>query len=272
MSKPAINILFLILFAAGAYAADVQITFRDSTNIDDAYIYSASSTYNFGRATSGATYRVINYVGRNYSNYWYILMRISSFKDSTDNYPGLIIDSVRGVMFVNAATYDPNDQAYFAPVGIDTNMNWVEGNGAAAAANCEVDWTYAQTVGGGSCPTEQAWNTAGATGAADTMGIYTGEPEDSTVSGGQQIFDWEAAGDSIYFYLDTAMCNFWKDYSYANEGFALFHWDGPNDQYYDIFYGSESNGACADSVPYFILFGHTTAGAATATIMRTVIE
>jgi hypothetical protein len=254
-----INIGIILLMSSSIIAKDVTILFTDSTNIEDAYCYATTSVVNYGRVTSGGLDRVILYVGNNYGNIWRTWMRISSFKDSCDNYSGLIIDSVIGVLFVNTATYDANDEAYIAPVGIDTNMNWVEGNrNGGNAQDCEVCWDSAQTVGSGTCPTKRAWNTAGAAGANDSLGMYTGETEDSTHSGGSQIFDGEAAGDSIFFYLDTVMCNLWKDYAHANEGFAIYTWDSPSDQYYTVFYGSETNGAnLDDSIPYFTLYGHT---------------
>jgi hypothetical protein len=266
-------IVILLVLSSPIFAADVTITFIDSNNIEDAYCYSASPIANYSRVTSGGAGRVVLYVGKNYANTWRPFFRISSFKDSCDNYSGLIIDSVIGVLFVNTVSYDVNDEEYIAPVGIDTNMNWVEGNrNGTNAQDCELCWDSSQAEGSGSCATKQAWNTAGAAGAGDSLGLYEGETEDSTHSGGEQIFDGEAAGDSIYIYLDTAMCNLWKDYSYANEGFALYTWDGPGDQYYTVFYGSETNGAnLDDSIPYFILYGHT-AEATSGQVMRTIIS
>jgi len=255
MPKSILIIVIILLLSSGIFAADVTILFKDSTNIEDAYCYSLSPLTNYGRVGTEA----IVAIGRNYSNYYYPFFRISSFKDSCDNHPGLIIDSALLIMFIHTATYDVNDESWVAPVGIDTNMAWVEGNrNAVAAQDCELCYDSARTIGAGTCADPLAWNTAGALGAGDTMGVYKGETEDSTWGGGNMIFDVEAAGDSMYFYLDTTMMNFWKDYAYANEGFKLHHWGGPNDQYWLYLYGSEANGgALGDSIPYVKLFGHT---------------
>lgn len=254
-----VNIGIILLMSSSIFSEDVTILFKDSTNIEDAYCYAVTPVVNYGRATSGGTSRIILYIGNNYGNIWRTWIRISSFKDSCDNHSDLIIDSVIAVFFINTTTYDANDESYIAAIGIDTNMNWVEGNRAGTnAQDCELCWDSAQTAGAGSCATKQAWNTSGAAGPDDTLGLYTGETEDSTHSGGALIFDGEAAGDSIFIYLDTAMCNLWKDVEYANEGFAIYTWNGPSDQYYTIFYGSESNGGTLnDSIPYVKLFGHT---------------
>jgi hypothetical protein len=150
--------------------------------------------------------------------------------------------------------------------GITSSHDWVEGNrNGANAQDCEVCSDSSQTVGSGTCATKTEWAAANATGAGDTLGICVGDPEDSTISGGNQIFAGNdfplVAGDSIYFYLDTTMCNLWQSGS-DNNGFGIYIWGGPSDQYYATIYGSESNcTGCADSIPYITLFGHTvTAG------------
>lgn len=245
----------MLLLAVPVGAADVQIKFIDSVNVEEAYIQSNAAINNQGRVIQAAANRVVHVVGRNFSNNRNTVMRFPFFKDSTDEYAGLIIDSFKIVQKLYSATYDANDDAYMFAVGVDTNMNWVEGNRAGAEAqDCEVSWDSAQQVGSaGTCATKQTWATGGVRGTTDTMGIWGGTPADSVL-----VFASEVAGDSIILYVDTQVVNQWKDYAYANEGVVIFVRGGPNDSYNHTYYSSESNfSGATDSINYAILYGST---------------
>lgn len=249
------TILIVLFGNALSWSAAIQIKFIDSVNVEEAYLITTSATTNNGRVTSGGANRVIHYAGRNYANYWNFVMRFPTFKDSTDNYAGLVIDSFKIVNKIETTSYDVNDDAYMLAVGIDTNMNWVEGNRSGAEAqDCEVSWDSAQQVGtAGTCATKQTWAASGAWGTTDTMGIWGGTPSDSAA-----VFNTEGVGDSVVLYVDTQVVNQWKDYDYANEGVVIFVRSGPSDQYYHIFHSSESNmTGSPDSINYAILYGST---------------
>jgi len=256
MIKIALVILVLAM-ADISLAQPFTITFRDSTQIEDAHILSGGTNAqcNYGRALAAGYPVVIS--GTASTNFYYPFFKIPAFKDSCDNHPGMIIDSAKLIVFIKTTAYDVNDQAWLAAVGIDTNMTWEEGNkNGAVGSDCDLCYDSAQKIGGGSCASALDWNSDGANGAGDTMGLYLGEPEDSTVNGGNQVFDFESNGDSLYIYLDTVMMDLWKDYAGANEGFKLHHWGGPVDVYYNQFYSSEQAAGQADSTPYVIVYAH----------------
>jgi hypothetical protein len=262
--------IILLLSTVPVKGAAVTIKFIDSVNVEEAYIQSNGAISNFSRVIEGGSAaRVIHYMGRNFSNNWNTVMRFPTFKDSTDNYSGLVIDSFKIVQKLHTATYDANDDSYMFAVGIDTNMNWVEGNrNGVNAQDCEVCWDSAQTEGSGTCATKQTWLVSGARGTTDTMGIWGGTPADSVL-----VFTDEVANDSIILYVDTQVVNQWKDYDYANEGVVIFTRGGPNDQYFHKYYSSESNmSGSTDSINYAILYGSTPAAEAASTRRSKVIR
>lgn len=262
------RIVWLVLaFLVGLFSvcegANVSFSFTDSTKVEDCYIYSGSPLNNYGRGTSGATNRVVMTIGTNYSNTWTAIIRIPSFKDSCDAHSGLIIDSARYIMRMQTTTISSGKWFYIRTAGIDTNMNWGEGNNAAAAANCEACWDSARTTGTGTCATPLDWSTNGAVGTGDTMGMWTGKPRDSFLCDENLL-----AGEACTLYVDTQVMNVWKSAAGANEGFLILWTSRSGSIQASITpYGSETNVAgAADSVSVFQVFGHT-AGTATGQVI-----
>jgi len=259
--------LACVMMGGGGGATNITIQFKDSTQIQDAHIYSNGPTINFGRSKYlTVTNRVEVTVGCSYANNWKAAFRVPYFFDSIANHPGMVIDSGKLELWViTSASISGAEQIYLRTSGLDSNMNWVEGNkNGAAATDCEMCWDSSRTAGTGTCATKQAWATAGAAGATDTMGLFTGKPSDSVLcSEGEP-----AGGEKITLWVDTVVMNQWKDYSYANEGF-LVEWTtrSGNIQAYLSFYASECNTetAITDSTPVFTLYGHDGAAPAAAT-------
>ncbi len=258
--KTIIVLLACLVMAGGAMAADITITFRDSTKIEDAEILSSAPTNNYGRLTTGGATRATLTAGTNYAATYNIVLRVPAFYDSSLNHPGIVWDSGAFDASVHSTAFDGAEWTYVRTTGIDTNMNWGEGNlSAAAALNCICCWDSARTVGAGTCADKLAWSGAGCTGSGDTMGYFQGKPADS--------FRFDAthglAQERVRFYVDTQVMNVWSKNAYSNEGVALLvSSKSGNISGYVIFYGSESNfTGAADSTIVFTAWGHTvTAG------------
>lgn len=242
-----------------SWSADVSVTWTDSTMIEDTYGYSANPTLNYGRSAAGGKEQVL--VGTNSTTNYTMLIRVLGFKDTCDNYAGLIIDSMKfSQVVLSVATVGAGESIYLRAIGLDTNRNWVEGNrDAAAAQDCEMCWDSTQTEGVGTCASKQAWaatDSSCVAGAGDTLGWDTGLPADSVI-----IDENTAIGDIIDIYVAPAVGNVWKEQSYSNEGFAVV-WSqrSGNIQAIPVFYGSEFESAGrADSISSFTMYGHTAA-------------
>lgn len=262
-----ILLLVSILWGAQIEAENVAITFKDSTKIEDAELLSSAATSNYGRLTTGGATRSIITCGTNYSAIYHSLFRIPAFYDSAANHPGVVWDSARLDLPVHSTAFDGAEKTYLRTVGIDTNMNWGEGNLAAAAAlNCICCWDSARTVGAGTCADKLAWSAPGCTGTGDTIGFRIGKPSDSLLLDATHGL----AQEIVHLYIDTQVLNMWSANAYSNEGFAvLVSSKSGNISGFVIFYGSESTfTGAADSIPVFTAWGHTAAASTTTRRLR----
>jgi len=265
-----ILILLSVLSFSPSMAADVTIVWKcDSTVYKHGYIYTLSALTNYGRVTTGgATTRVIGTIGTNYSNTFTEWQALTTFKDSCDAYGVVYIDSIKQVKHIQSVSISAGKWFYIRNVALDTIRRPGEGNGAAAAANCEMCWDSCNTVGSGTCATRSDWGTDGAVGTADTMGMWTGKPSDSF-----KCDEYLVAGNEITLWLDTLPARIWKD----NTGTSLAGWltlltsKSANMQASVNTYGDESNmTGAADSVDYITLYGRTS-GAVSPNAARRVI-
>lgn len=250
-------LLFCLALATAAAGADVTIMFKDSTQVEDACLSSASPLNNYGRQTTGGSNRVVLTIGTNYANYYNVVVRIPNFYDSAANHPGIVWDSAAFDFTVHSTAFAGAEVTYFRTTGIDAARDWVEGNLEGAATNCACCWDSAQTVGAGACATKLDWSTDGCTGTGDTMGYYSGKPSDSL------LFDAShgLAQERMRIYIDTQVLNIWTADANANNGFAiLVSSKSGNISGYALLYGSESNfTGAADSTETFYAWGHTVA-------------
>lgn len=251
-------IIILFFCAPIGDAATVNFTVTDSTGIEDTDIYGHIFTKlnNYGRVTGGGG-RVQIRTGKNYSNLFYCFLRMPNFKDTCDEYYNsatdtLICDSLRLRLGIHdAAGIGSGDTIRYFTAVIASDKDWVEGNSnAAAAANCEMCYDSAQTVGSGSCATKQDWHADGGVGANDTSYTSTDTLE---------INDGNAsAGDTWYYlYVEPDAVETWINSDADNEGVGIY-WSSVTDQAFAYFYGTENPAAGAqDSVPLFEFWGHT---------------
>lgn len=263
-------LLILLVLTIPVGAADIVIEWKDSVVIEDAYVRSNDATNNFGRVTTAGATRVVCDIGPFFSNERISIVRINTFKDSTDLHAGLIIDSLLFSFSIQAVTVSVGDTFFIQTSGIDTNKNWVEGDrNGAEAQDCEVARDSAQQIGSaGTCATAQEWLVTMLRGTADTMGIFTGKPADSV-----RMDDAVSAGDRILIYVDTVVGNIWKATADDNEGFCIrFTYKSGNISTALNWYGSETSVAGrADSIPTFTLYGSTPEVGVVSTRRRKVI-
>ncbi|MFA5380266.1 MAG: hypothetical protein WC455_31180 [Dehalococcoidia bacterium] len=258
--KTIIVFLACLVMVGGVMAANVTITFKDSTKIEEAGLSSTYPLTNQGRQTTGGATRSLVTIGTNYAAVYNTVVRIPPFYDSAANHPGIVWDSARFDFVVHSTAFAGAEVTYFRAVGIDTNMNWGEGNlDGGAALNCICCYDSARTVGAGTCADKLAWSSPGCVGTGDTVGYYGGKPSDSL------LFDAThgVAQERVRIYVDTQVLNMWSANAYSNEGFAiLVSSKSGNISGYALWYASESNfTGAADSIPVFTAWGHTAAAA-----------
>ena len=137
-------------------------------------------------------------------------LKATAFNDSCANHSEAL-DSVILWVWTEPDGWAAECSVKFVPTALDTNKNPNEGalcDQGCAGLGEEIEMTWLSPI----CGT--AWATAGASGAADTGGVFSTD----TVLIMPALYPF---GEPIRFRIDTSWANKWKSADYKNEGVLL---------------------------------------------------